>query len=439
MLGQWIVDFLFVLSVIIIWFMVGYQFILFLVGYLYSFRADRLRRQLETTEVELPAVSLMIPARNEAMVITDTLKALLNLDYPRDRLEILVINDGSTDETAERVAEIAATDSRVRLLNVPPELAARGKSAALNRGLPHCRFDVIGIFDADNAPEPGAVLHLARQLAADPRLGAVIGKFRCLNRKKNLLTRFINLESLAYQWIVQAGRWRLLRMATLPGTNYLIRRSLLESLGGWDEQALTEDAEMSIRIYQAGYLIKFVPYAVTWEQEPETLRVWFHQRIRWARGNNYVLRKYFAGVFKTRPRVVGIELFYSMALYYIFFLAILVSDALLLACWFGWTAILVPGPYSQVWIFAFILFTLELVIVLSHEREDSVSNIFLVALSYFTYCQLWILVVLKGAWDDFVLKREAVWVKTERYRVTPVEKEPDAELVGPQAERDALK
>jgi cellulose synthase/poly-beta-1,6-N-acetylglucosamine synthase-like glycosyltransferase len=411
------IDYLFVFSVVVIWFMLAYQFILFLLGYLYGFRADRQRRKLENQDLTLPAISIMVPAHNEGMVITDTVKALLELEYPRDRLEIIIVNDGSTDDTAARVSAIASVDRRVRLFNVPKEFAARGKSSALNRGLAQCTHEVIGIFDADNLPESKSVLHLARQLAAAPTLGAVIGKFRCINRKKNLLTRFINLESLAFQWIVQAGRWRLLRMATLPGTNYLIRRSLLTELGGWDEQALTEDAEMSIRIYQAGYLIKFVPYAVTWEQEPETLRVWFKQRTRWARGNNYVIEKYFTRVFRMRPRVIGIELFYTMAVYYIFFVAILLSDLLFVTSWLGMTSIQVPGPYAEVWLFAYILFVLELVIALSREKEDSPLNILLIALSYFSYCQLWILVVLKGVWDDFVMKREHVWVKTQRFQV----------------------
>ena len=421
MFSHIIVDYLFVFSVIVIWFMLAYQFILFLLGYLYGFRIERQRRKLENMPLELPAVSLMIPAHNEAMVISHTLETLLKMDYPSDRLEILVINDGSTDDTATQVAAIATRDSRVRLFNVPAELAARGKSAALNRGLKKCKHDIIGIFDADNLPEPDSVLHLARQLVANPALGAVIGKFRCINKKKNLLTRFINLESLAFQWIIQAGRWRLLRMSTLPGTNYLIRRSLLEELGGWDEQALTEDAEMSIRIYQAGYLIKFVPYAVTWEQEPETLRVWFKQRVRWARGNNYVLEKYFTQVFRIKPRAVGLELFYAMAVYYVFFVAILLSDLLFLVALAGLISIPVPGPYSEVWLFAYLLFILELVIALTREKEDSPLNIVLIALSYFTYCQLWIAVVLKGAYDDFIMKREHVWVKTQRFRISTTE------------------
>jgi cellulose synthase/poly-beta-1,6-N-acetylglucosamine synthase-like glycosyltransferase len=410
------IDFAFVFSVIIIWFMLGYQFILFLLGHMYGFRAEKQRKALEQQALELPDISLMIPAHNESLVITNTLESILKSNYPAGKLEILVIDDGSTDDTAQQVEAVAGRDSRVRLFKVPPEFAARGKSAALNRCLPECRHKIIGIFDADNLPEPGSILHLARQLVADPSLGAVIGKFRCINKKRNLLTRFINLESLAFQWIVQAGRWHMLRMSTLPGTNYLIRRSLLEELGGWDEQALTEDAEMSIRIYQAGHLIKFVPYAVTWEQEPETLRVWIKQRTRWARGNNYVLEKYLTRVFKIKPRVVGLELFYAMAVYYIFFVAILLSDLLFVLSCVNLVMIPVPGPYTEVWLFAYFLFILEIVIALSREKEDSPLNILLIAASYFTYCQLWILVVLKAAYEDFVLKREHIWVKTPRFR-----------------------
>jgi len=289
MFANIVVDYVFVFSVIVIWFMLVYQFVLFLLGWLYGVRAGREGRLLAQQQVDLPAISLMIPARNEGMVITQTLEGLLRLEYPADRLEIIVINDGSTDDTAAQVEAIAAHDGRVRLFTVPKEVSGKGKSAALNRGLKECRYNVIGIFDADNVPEKDAIIHLARQLVTDASVGAVIGKFRCVNKGRNLLTRLINLESLAFQWIVQAGRWNLFRLSTLPGTNYLIRRGLLESLGGWDEQALTEDAEMSVRIYQAGYFIKFVPYSVTWEQEPESLKVWFRQRVRWARGNNYVL------------------------------------------------------------------------------------------------------------------------------------------------------
>ncbi len=114
--------------------------------------------------------------------------------------------------------------------------------------------------------------------------------YRAWNRKRAFLTRFLNIEGIGFQWILQAGRWMLMRLTTLPGTNYVIRKALVDRLNGWDISALTEDAEMSIRIYQAGYRIQFIPDSVTWEQEPEGLKVWFRQRRRWVRGSNYLFR-----------------------------------------------------------------------------------------------------------------------------------------------------
>ncbi len=82
----------------------------------------------------------------------------------------------------------------------------------------------------------------------------------------------------------QAGRWNLLNLCTIPGTNFIVKRDIIQELNGWDPKAIAEDTEISFRIYELGYKIKFVPYSVTWEQEPENLKVWFKQRTRWAKG-----------------------------------------------------------------------------------------------------------------------------------------------------------
>src|SRR5690606_22214740 len=140
--------------------------------------------------------------------------------------------------------------------------------------------------------------HLVEAALDDPKAGAVVGKFRVVNARKNLLTRFINIETISFQWMAQAGRWYWFGISTIPGTNFLIRKSLIEQLGGWDNMALTEDTELSIRLYDNGYRIRFHPLAVTWEQEPETWYVWLKQRTRWARGNQYV-------IMKNLPRIFG--------------------------------------------------------------------------------------------------------------------------------------
>ena len=414
------IDGLFVAAVTLIWFMLGYQCLLFFLGHRY-YRQMRLglrKAPPEVSDAELPAVSILVPCHNEDKVIAHTIRKLLALEYPEGKLEILIINDGSTDGTAEVVGGFTG-DGRVRLLNVPPERAARGKSGALNYALGQVSHPVIAIYDADNMPEPGALRPLAAQLVIDPTLGAAIGMYRAWNRKRAFLTRFLNIEGIGFQWILQAGRWMLMHLTTLPGTNYVIRRSLVEQLGGWDEQALTEDAELSIRIYQAGYRIQLIPASVSWEQEPEGLKVWFRQRRRWVRGSNYLFQKYASKLLQTKPRRIGWELLYSLALYYVFFLAVVTSDVLFVLSVCGLVRIDVPGPYAMVWVFAYATFVGQLVIALSCEPgEDTVTNILLTLLMYFTYCQLWIPVVAAAFYDDFIVRRAKTWAKTTRYEVS---------------------
>ncbi len=411
--SSWL-DGLFILSATAIWFMIAWQFALFAAGMWYSRRAARVVPI--AADFDWPGVSIMVPARNEAVVIRRTIEALLALDYPAARLQIVIVNDGSTDDTAAIVNETAATDGRVRCVTVPAEVSGRGKAAALNLAFPMVAHELIAIYDADNRPEPASLRTLVSALARDPTLAAAVGKFRCLNRDRNLLTRFINIETLAFQWIVQAGRWALLDVTTLPGTNFVMRKSVLDEVGGWDEDALTEDAELSIRIYETGRRIRLVPDAVTWEQEPEQLAVWFRQRRRWARGHNYVLAKHLRRLLHLRPRVVALELLYALAIYYVVFAAIAISDILFVLASFGVVSLHALGPYSELWLLAFVLFVLEVTIALSREQgEDSPSNVLLVIVAYFTYCQLWIPVVIRAFIDDVILRKKKVWAKTERF------------------------
>ena len=408
-------DTFFVASAAILWFMIAYQLILFIAGYLYSRRDVRTAPSLPE-EMDWPSVSILVPAHNEAKVIARTCEHLCALDYPADRMEIIIVDDGSTDGTGDIVDNLAVDDTRLRCLRVPPELGGRGKSAALKLAVDASKHDLIAIYDADNRPEPASLRALVATLVSDPNLAATVGKFRCINRTRNILTRFINIEGLAFQWIMQAGRWSVLGITTLPGTNFVIWRDVLQDVGGWDENALTEDAELTIRIYETGRRIRFVPRAVTWEQEPEKLKTWFRQRTRWARGHNYVLAKHSKRLWNLRPRVIAFELLYTLILYYVVCAAIFISDVLFVLALCGVVSIHAIGPYSRIWILAFLLFVLEVTITLSREKEeDSFINLLLVFVTYFTYCQLWIAVVAKALFDDVIMRRKKTWAKTERF------------------------
>lgn len=412
-------SFLFVVAVILIWFMIAYQFTLTLFGYINYLKSFRQKRSVDATEFDFPSCTIMIPAHNEAKVIGKTIEAMLRLEYPPDRLRILVINDGSTDETASVVQGYVSGDPRVVLFTVPPGEGGRGKSRALNIGLRQVQSDIIAIYDADNTPAPNALRYLAAQLISDKELGAVIGKFRTVNKDATLLTRFINIETLSFQSILQAGRWQMHNISTLPGTNFVIWTDLVRSLDGWDEEALTEDSELSIRIYEKGYKIKFIPYAVTYEQEPQEWKVWLRQRMRWVRGNNYVIGKFFKEIPKFKKKRLAFDILYTLSLYYVFFAAILISDVLFVVSGLGLVSIALPGPYTLVWIFAFFLFILEIFLAISFDGEDNFKSIGLILIMYFTYCQFWIYVVVKAVYVEYIKKEKRVWDKTVRFDVKP--------------------
>jgi len=410
-----IFDVFFLIAVVIMWFMIGYQFILTVAGQVLFRKSHRELLDIQQHPPDYPRVTILVPAHNEAMVIERTVRSLLALEYPEQMLDILLIDDASTDATPALLDELAAKYQRVRVLHrIPPE-GGRGKSAALNAAYKLTDSEYIAVYDADNQPEACALKLLIAHLVRHQNLGAALGMFRTGNKNRNLLTRCINIEGLSFQWILQAGRWQLLKVATLPGTNFVIRRSLLELLDGWDEEALTEDSELSIRIYQAGYQIAFVPYSITWEQEPETIRVWLKQRTRWVRGNNYVISKLLRSIMASRNRVLAFEMLYSLALYYIFLLAIITSDIIFLLGLCGIKLVSIFGPFTQVWLAALVLYALEIFLALSYNDEDTPSNSLLSIVMYFTYSQAWLVVVFRAFWADYIKREKRVWDKTVRF------------------------
>ena len=408
-------DAVFVFSVIFIWLMLLYQFVLTLGGFLYRRQTCRKKAAAPREPLDLPAVSVLIPARNEEKVIGGLLEKIGSLRYPAELLEIIVINDGSSDRTEALVLEAARRDQRIKVLSIPPGESGRGKGAALNRGLRLAGHPVIAVYDSDNRPEPDSLAELCGTLVGDKRLAAVTGKFRAYNKGRNLLTRFINIESVAFQWIIQAGRWFFLKIAFLPGTNFVIWKSMLEAVGGWDEEALTEDTELTFRVYQRGFLIKFLPSATSWEQEPERLSTWVRQRTRWARGMSYVIAKHGKSLFGRKLNVTSVELLNVFFLYYFFLFAILFSDLLFVLSLLKIVRLRMLGPYTALWALAFLLFLLEILVALSLEKEDSAAAVALSTLAYVTYTKLWVFVVLRAIYEESVLKKKHIWDKTERF------------------------
>ena len=349
------------------------------------------------------------------------IRSLLLLNYPKDKYEIIVINDNSSDKTKDELERVKNDydGNNLKVINTDKITGGKGKSNALNIGFNYSNGDYIAIYDADNTAEKNALKYLITRIHYDNSLGAVIGKFRTRNKKSSILTRFINIETLSFQWMSQGGRWNLFNLCTIPGTNFVIRRDIINKLGGWDTKAIAEDTEISFRIYKLGYKIAFMPLAVTWEQEPETVKVWFKQRTRWAKGNIYVISKYMKVLLSEKPSKVTFDIVYFFGVYFFFLFSVIISDILFCLSIFTDIQISVLGNFTLLWILAYILFILEIYVTLAIEKgESTLDNLILVPIMYFTYCQLWLIVAINSLIQfikDKLFKREVKWYKTERF------------------------
>lgn len=423
-------------AIISIWLLMILNVILSIGGFIYYMRVEKTDGRIPLEEY--PMVSVLVPAHNESLVIVRTVRALLNFTYPKDRYEIIVINDNSTDDTAEKLEEVQREfpDRKLIVISTGPEVGGRGKSNALNIGYSVSKGEVIAVYDADNTPEPDALTILVENLMADDKLGAVIGKFRTRNRNASILSRFVNIETLTYQCMNQAGRYFFFKLCTIPGTNYVIRRSIIEEIGGWDTQALSEDTEISFRLYRMGYYIKQMPLAVTWEQEPHLLGVWFRQRTRWAKGNLYVLVKNFRYIFDRKAGPMRLDVLYYLIVYILMLSSLVISDVIFLGGILGWIHVTLGGFSTLLWVMAILVFVFNVMLTLATEKNEfSLESALLVLLMLFTYAKLWVFVVLKAIWmsiTDKLFHKEVKWDKTVRYvesvQGTDADREIEAEL-----------
>ena len=414
-----LVDILSLYALIAIWALMLVNVALSVGGFLYYARMAKTDGRIPLEEY--PMVSVLVPAHNESLVIVRTVRALLQFNYPKDRYEIIVINDNSSDDTDERLGMLqqAYPGHKLIVVSTGTEVGGTGKSNALNIGFSLASGSVIAIYDADNTPEPDALTILVEHLMSDDKLGAVIGKFRTRNKTASILSRFVNIETLTHQCMNQAGRYFFFRLCTIPGTNYVIRRSIIEQIGGWDTKALSEDTEISFRLYRMGYYIRQVPQSVTWEQEPHLLPVWFRQRTRWAKGNLYVLAKNFRYAFDPSAGPMRLDVIYYLIGYILMLSSLVISDVFFLGGILGFVHTTLRGFSTALWGMAILVFVMDTMLVLATEKNEfSAYSFLLCLLMLFTYAKLWVFVVLSALYQtvrEKLLHQEAKWDKTVRY------------------------
>lgn len=256
-------------------------------------RKERLR--------SFPKVSIAVPVYNEEEGIIKTLKSLIYADYPSDKKEIVIVNDGSIDKTSELVREFMKNHPNIILIDKPNG----GKASAVNSALDIATGELFAVIDADSRIEKGAVKALASHFA-NQKTGAVISRIR-VDSPKNSLERIQRFE-----YIMSSLTRLLMRnfgtLAITHGVLSMFRTNTLRQVGGFvkDRNNLTEDFEIALRMRRHGYLVEMEPCAVGYTCVPNTIKSVWRQRVRWSRGYIYNMWNYRDLFFAKGQGVFGV-------------------------------------------------------------------------------------------------------------------------------------
>jgi cellulose synthase/poly-beta-1,6-N-acetylglucosamine synthase-like glycosyltransferase/peptidoglycan/xylan/chitin deacetylase (PgdA/CDA1 family) len=303
-LGGWFVRVLFLLGIGL-----GIARLLF-IGSLAAFHRIVTRNEPRMPD-PAPFVSILIPAFNEVKVIVRTVEALLASRSAS--FEVLIVDDGSQDGTAEHARERFENDPRVRVFSRPNG----GKAAALNFGLQQAKGDIVVALDADTLFTPDTVPNLVRHFS-DPRVGAVAGNAKVGNRI-NLVTRWQALEYITAQNLDRRAFTVLNAISVVPGSVGAWKKDLVLAVGGFPSDTLAEDQDLTLQLRRQGHRIAFAEDAIAWTEAPDTLRGLAKQRFRWSFGTLQCLWKHRGALFHPSAGGLGMVALPNNWIFQVFF------------------------------------------------------------------------------------------------------------------------
>jgi cellulose synthase/poly-beta-1,6-N-acetylglucosamine synthase-like glycosyltransferase len=372
-------------------------------------RKSRRKKSTDNANEEktLPYFSIIIPVKNERPVIGRILESLGCLQYPVDKFEIVVVDDGSVDGTAEICRKFASSHGNFKLLqrNVP-----RGKASALNYGVAHSIGEIVAVFDADNVPAGDALL-LAAEHFRDPEVAAVQGRIHSINSHENMLTRFLAYEDAVWCEAFLRGKDRLGLFVHLRGCCQFVRRSVLEDLGGFDEESLAEDIEISARLTEKKHTIKYASNVRAWQESPSTVTGFLKQRTRWYRGHMEVALRYGRLLKNLNKRNLDAELTLFLP-----FLAIASLFLFMFASWGVFSALPFDAALDVLMVFStfttYILVFLAGFALIYVSKPKRVKNLLWLPFVFGYWCVQSFVAVYAGLLILF--RRPRRWIKTEK-------------------------
>ncbi|MDY6777528.1 MAG: glycosyltransferase family 2 protein, partial [Candidatus Nanohaloarchaea archaeon] len=255
-------------------------------------------QETPTMETDEPGVSLIIPAYNEEPVLPGTIDALTAVDYPKDRLQvILCYEEDSSDRTGEICEKAAAEHDFIEA--VRRDEHGGGKAKATNYALEYAEHDIIAGADADHRFKEDAIRKAVRWFQEDDDIWCVKGRCYGSNPGDSIIALHATVERHIAEKIDIYSREVLDGFTYYGGGQFFFRRAVIDQIGELDEDILVEDIDMSAKIHRYGKEIKIDPSVITYEENPSTLRSWWAQRKRWSRGWMQVAKRHFTGIMQS--------------------------------------------------------------------------------------------------------------------------------------------
>jgi 1,2-diacylglycerol 3-beta-glucosyltransferase len=354
---------------------------------------------------------VLVACKNEQFVVDRLVTALLGLDYPPELLQLIVIDDGSDDDTAAILDRRAAVEPRLLALHRVPGEGHKGKSAALNHALPMVTGEIVVVFDADHRPAPDVLRLLVRHFE-DPVVGAAQGRCRIRNAADAPLTRLVTVDYLAGYLVNEFGRQSVFGMPAYGGANCAIRVSCLRDLGGWNVHSVTEDTDVTLRLVLSGFRVRYEPAAIDDEEGVTTVGRYWKQRYRWARGHQQVCRDYVLHVLRAPHLSISerVETVMFLLVYHVPVASLLALSTLFLSIAGLIPSAALPGGFV-LWTLLFLGPLLEIGggMVLTGTRRNDVF-----ALVWFMPMFLLSAALCTKAWFDGLSGSAYTWVRTDR-------------------------
>jgi poly-beta-1,6 N-acetyl-D-glucosamine synthase len=238
------------------------------------------------SDKSLPFITIVVPAYNEGLVIKSAIGSLLELDYPH--YEILVVDDGSTDDTYERAREMVNVSDRCIVTVVTKNNG--GKANALNTGMAHAKGDFILNMDGDSKLSPNTLRDCIRHFD-DPRIGAVAGNVKVYNRD-NVVTKVQALEYVEGLALSRKAQSFSRSVNIIPGPLGMFRKNALWQIGGYDDDTFAEDCDLTLKLLFQSWHIIYEPRAIAWVESPSKMIDLLKQRYRWTRGILQAIKKH---------------------------------------------------------------------------------------------------------------------------------------------------